>query len=233
MAKTPSSSRSGSSPTTGTSLAAALPQKQRTGLLIGVGVSILAVLLAVAIFATKDSKSNAPKLNAILETAPVVISGQSLAPLAESPDAPDPAIGSKAPTIAGQAFDGSPLPITAGTSGTVIAFVAHWCPHCQREVPLLAQWAPNGIRKGVDVRAVSTSVTSSRPNYPPSAWLAREKFTIPTVVDDENSSAAEAFGLTSLPYFVAINNKGNVVARTSGEITESEFDALLSQAKSK
>ena len=75
------------------------------------------------------------------------------------------------------------------------------------------------------------STTSERPNYPPSAWLAREGFTIPTLADDAKSSAASAYGLTSFPYFVAMDAKGNVVARVSGELTEAQFDDLVAKAK--
>ena len=37
---------------------------------------------------------------------------------------------------------------------------------------------------------------------------------------------SDAFGLSAFPYFVAADAQGNVVARTSGEITTDQFAAL-------
>jgi cytochrome c biogenesis protein CcmG, thiol:disulfide interchange protein DsbE len=208
--------------------------KNRTGLIVVIGAAIVAVLALIAVVATKDSsKTSSATTDATpaIEIGAVDIVGGPVAPLPEDPNATDPAIGTKAPTVAGQSLDGSPVSITPGAQGTVVVFVAHWCPHCQREVPKLADWAKDGTRNGVDIRAVSTAVNPDAPNYPPSAWLTREKFMIPTVADDEAKSTAEAFGLTSFPYFVAINSQGNVVARASGEIDEETFDGLVTQAK--
>jgi thioredoxin-related protein len=79
---------------------------------------------------------------------------------------------------------------------------------------------------------VSTSVSSNSPNYPPSAWLKRVGWKAPTMADsaDKTKSAAEAFGLSAFPYFVAVDGSGKVVARTTGEISTDEFAALAAKA---
>jgi hypothetical protein len=77
---------------------------------------------------------------------------------------------------------------------------------------------------------VSTSVSKSRPNYPPSAWLDEEGWKAPTLADSEDAKAANAFGLNSFPYFVAVDGSGKVVARTSGEITTGQFADLALKA---
>lgn len=48
----------------------------------------------------------------------------------------DPELGKTIPTIIAQQFNGDS--ITLGPTGKpyVILFVAHWCPHCQREIPV-------------------------------------------------------------------------------------------------
>ena len=73
---------------------------------------------------------------------------------------------------------------------------------------------------------MSTGVTDKRPNYPPSLWLEKERWTAKTLADSEAQDAADAFGLTAFPYFVAVDGSGKVVARTSGEITTDQFAEL-------
>ena len=55
---------------------------------------------------------------------------------------------------------------------------------------------PSGPRSGVEVEAVSTSVSPAMGNYPPSTWLKDARWPVTTMADDVNSSAGKAFGLT-------------------------------------
>lgn len=64
---------------------------------------------------------------------------------------------------------------------------------------------------------LATSIDPDRPNYLPSAWLERESWSVPTLADAADSPAALAFGLSSFPYFVALDAENRVVARASGE----------------
>ncbi len=67
----------------------------------------------------------------------------------------DPALGAMAPVITGASFDGSPVVIGPG-SPTLVVFLAHWCPHCQAEVPMLVEWAESlRVPFGLDVFAVA------------------------------------------------------------------------------
>ena len=52
-------------------------------------------------------------------------------------------------------------------------FLAHWCPHCQAEMPRLVALAKAGKLDGVDVTGVATGTNPGYPNYPPSAWLKK------------------------------------------------------------
>ncbi|MDD9372346.1 MAG: hypothetical protein PV358_19650 [Acidimicrobiales bacterium] len=44
---------------------------------------------------------------------------------------------------------------------------------------------------------------------------------------DGDDSAAQAAGLTAFPFFVAVDADGNVVGRTSGELTPPQLDAIV------
>jgi thiol-disulfide isomerase/thioredoxin len=158
------------------------------------------------------------------DDSPVTVDGTGLPMLSGS--GTDPAVGSTMPTLSGTGLDGSALTIPAPGRPTMIMFVAHWCPHCQAEVPVVQQWVDGGgLPDGVDLVAVSTAVDSRRPNYPPGDWLDREGWTAPVLVDG-NAAAARAAGLSAYPFFVGVDAEGEVIGRASGELTTDQLDAI-------
>ncbi len=169
--------------------------------------------------ATATSAALVPPAGAA--TAPVSVEGASLA---EMPDVvvtseDDPAAGLVAPTLHGTDFAGNPVTIGADGRAKVIYFVAHWCPHCQAEVPLIQQLIDSGQKPdNVDIYAVSTAVKPEGGNYPPATWLDREGFSPVTMRDDETSSAVLAYGAGGFPYAVYLDSQNRVIARSAGEL---------------
>lgn len=131
----------------------------------------------------------------------------------------DDAIGIDAPVVSGTDYDG--VASTVGGDGPqVVVFLAHWCPHCQAEVPrLVEQMAGGNTINDVPVVGVATSSNATRANFPPASWLEAEGWTGEIVMDDSNSSTLRAFGLGSFPAWVAIAADGTVAARATGEMT--------------
>ena len=149
----------------------------------------------------------------------VVVAGAAL----EASDAigtpDDPAIGKTAPVLTGRGFDGKKVTIGGQGKPRAVVFVAHWCPHCRREVPRIVKLAKQGKLDGIEVDTITTGTSSDLPNYPPSKWLAREKWPFTNVLnDDADQQAIRAYGGTAYPYFVFLDAQGNVVGRASGEI---------------
>jgi thiol-disulfide isomerase/thioredoxin len=191
-------------------------------------VVVVALAAIIAIAARHDDSTNSTTPAGVEQIRPVEITGTPLDALPST--GTDPAIGTKAPVIAGQSFDGTAL-TTHNSAPTLLIFVAHWCPHCQREVPRLVQWHADGqVPSGLNVIGIATSTSADRPNYPPSTWLEREKFPWPVIADTANSDAATAMGLTAFPYFVLLDANGNVLARQTGEIEPSDLTALINNA---
>jgi cytochrome c biogenesis protein CcmG, thiol:disulfide interchange protein DsbE len=203
------------------------PSSKRN-LVLMVSVVAIAALALVAVLVSRKDNDTVVTASTV-EMGTVTVSGAALDAMPDS--GADPAIGAVAPSVTGQSFDGSPVSVTPSEGPMVVMFVAHWCPHCQREVPQVAGWVKAGLADGVALRAVATGTDAKLPNYPPSAWLDREGWTIPTVADDAATSAATAYGLTSFPYFVALDGAGKVTARASGELTEDQFTKLLASTK--
>lgn len=211
-------------------------RSRRAPLWIGLGVVVAAAAITLGVAAagggdeTRGSSSEASAAPVVVaEVAPVTANGAPL--VITPPTGSDPAVGATAPTLEGTSFDGSAVSIGPDGSPTLVAFLAHWCPHCRAEVPLLSEWIRAGeVPEGLDVVAVSTSVEEQAPNYPPSAWLAREGWPAPVLVDDAEGTAGRAYGLSEFPYFVLLDGDGTVVDRFSGEIAPAALSARVTSA---
>lgn len=142
---------------------------------------------------------------------------------------PDPAVGTQAPRLFGEAPDGTAVSFEADEP-TLLVFLAHWCPHCQAEVPRLVDLAAAGELDGVRLLAVLTGTNADAPNYPPAAWLEREGWPADVLLDNDTFSAGAAYGLTTYPYMVAVAADGTVVGRASGEMADEQVVALAAAA---
>jgi thiol-disulfide isomerase/thioredoxin len=154
----------------------------------------------------------------------VAVSGTPLPTLTDSTN--DPAVGKTAPTLTGVTFKGSAVTIGNTGQAHLVIFVAHWCPHCQAEVPRIVALQKAG-QIPVPVVSVATGTSSSEPNYPPSAWLAREGWPYPVLVDTKTSTAATSYGLPGYPFLVFVDAQGKVVRRLSGEVAPSDLTKLF------
>ncbi|HEX5578177.1 MAG TPA: TlpA disulfide reductase family protein [Candidatus Limnocylindria bacterium] len=181
-------------------------------ILIGGAIGVVALAAVVAFVLTA-----APGGPAEPAEAPLVITGLPL------PDLPaegaDPALGSTVPILAGTAISGQPMEIGPRGGAQMIVVLAHWCPHCQAELPLLVDLIDAGeIPDGVSVVGLATGIDELRPNYPPSAWFEREGWQQPTLIDDAGSSGLQALGLGVFPGFVFVDAQGRVTQRMTGEV---------------
>ena len=165
-----------------------------------------------------------------LDYGTVDVSGTPLPEMARGSS--DAAIGETVPTVTGEQFDGAGITIAPGGKPKVVMFVAHWCPHCQAEVPRIQDWLDqNGTPNDVDLYTVATGTTSAQSNFPPGDWLREQGWSVPTMVDDEQNAAAQAYGLSGYPFFVVVDGAGNVVFRTSGELSTEQWEGLLEAAR--
>lgn len=183
-------------------------------------LGVLILLFAGIAFASRSGVGTTEITNA-------QASGDTLPPYQQGADS---AVGSKAPEITGETFDGESVTITPG-DGTpkAISFLAHWCPHCQREMPTVVDWADNGgLPEGVELIGVATGIDRNRPNFPPQDWFENEGWPGSNVVDGDNS-VARTYGLSNYPYWVLVDGEGNVVQRWSGETTPQQLDERIGQ----
>ena len=106
------------------------------------------------------------------DSQPVTITGDDL-PAFEGPygsQQEDPAFATAAPVLEGKNFQGDAVTVDGTQNGpTMVVFLAHWCPHCNAEVPRLARleeqwWCARGPqRRRCRHRGIEPSATSIRP----------------------------------------------------------------------
>jgi cytochrome c biogenesis protein CcmG, thiol:disulfide interchange protein DsbE len=196
------------------------------GLLLGLGAFVLLVAAGAAMMLTSGGPERGPA-----STTPSRVTTPTLGPGAALPafvDAvSDPAVGLPIAEAAGTSFDGSPVRIAADGRPKILLFLAHWCPHCQAEVPVVQRWLDADRLPGsVDLISIATSIDAARPNYPPDEWLARERWAPPVLVDPDEA-VAQRFGLGAFPYWVAVSADGRVAMRLTGELSPDQLDALV------
>lgn len=163
-------------------------------------------------------------IDGLLSTAPVEVSGEPLLPMSAggvTTAETDPAAGMVAPDLVGTDFFGEEVSITADGTPKIIYFVAHWCPHCQREVPSVVELVEQGlVPEGVDIYTVSTAVDATRGNHPPSVWLDEEGWEFPVIRDNGDSAAYAAYGAAGFPYTVYLDGENKVLFRSSGSLDQ-------------
>jgi thiol-disulfide isomerase/thioredoxin len=197
-------------------------QARRRTILVGavVGAFVLIAVVALAVVSSPEKT---------FEHGDVEVRGT---PLPELADGADPAVGQAAPELVGESFDGTPVAIEDDGRPKVVVFLAHWCSHCQAEVPAIQSWIDDGgLPEDVDLYSVATANSAVRGNYPPDRWLEGEGWTPPVLVDSETNQAAVAMGQAGTPFWVAVDADGRVVARTSGEIGTSGLESLIEAAR--
>ena len=185
--------------------------RTRTLLLIAAIVAIVAVLGDVNPF------------------RPVSVSGEPLPEFSQEirdGDLDDPAVGQRAPVVSGVDYDGNATVIDPAADGpTMVVLLAHWCPHCNAEIPVLNEWRDSGeIPDGLNIVGVSTGSSPDAPNFPPDEWLVDMDWQWPVLADDSSPDANSpppamgAYGGTSYPTLVFVDADGLVRERLSGEV---------------
>ena len=216
-----------------------IKKSNNSKLIIGGVIAAIVIAFVIAIVAggSNDSASSdttkVPNSDGTVsagENQPVEVVGDVLEPLPES--GVDSTIGLMAPTLNGYAFDGSNLSVTPGDGKPyMLVFLAHWCPHCNREIPRLIEWQASGaIPADLQIIGVSTAVASDRPNYPPSQWLVAKGWPWPVMVDSEAMDAAEAYGVSGYPFFALVGADGKVKVRGSGELEIDQLNQIVDAA---
>jgi thiol-disulfide isomerase/thioredoxin len=212
--------------------------KNRTVIIVvGVVVLVLGLAGAAVLLGGGDDESSGGVLapgettrptygDDVQENRPVDVTGDPL-PSLDSVGENDTAIGMPMPVVEGATFDGNVMTIGGATDGpTMYVFLAHWCPHCNDEIPELIELDNrDGIPEGMNVVAISTAVDNTAPNYPPSEWMVDKEWPAewPVLADSVESTSFVVSGGSGFPYLMIVDADGNVLDRASGTKSAEEL----------
>ena len=199
---------------------------------------IAAVVVAAGVVGfgvTSLSKSDAePSASTVIggvipaEFQKITSSGDALEALGSAET--DPALGKQAPALSGYNFAGAPVNINPGSDGKpmLLVFLAHWCPHCNAEVPRLNDWRDKGlVPADLRVVGITTSSRKDQANWPPSNWISEMNWQFEVMADSEEADAAFAYGVDGFPFLVLVNGQGKVVSRFSGEMEVNQIQEFI------
>ena len=219
--------------------------KNRTVIIvIGVIVLVLGLAGAAVLLTGGDDESSGGVLapgettrptygDDVQENRPVEVTGDPL-PSLDSVGDNDIAIGTPMPVVAGATFDGNAVTVGGATDGpTMYVFLAHWCPHCNDEIPELIELNNRGgVPDELNVVAISTAVDQTAPNYPPSEWIVDKDWPAPwpVMADSVESTTFVVNGGSGFPYLMIADADGNVLARASGTKSAEELAAWIQDA---
>ena len=137
---------------------ASLPARKRGGSTTWTVIAVgLIALFAVAIVFTRSSSTGGGPNREQSETGAVSVNGDSLPALPTAGQ--DPAVGMSLPEVSGESFDGTHLSVSKDGVAKVLLVGAHWCPHCQVEIPRLQEWID---RQGIAIMRLDRKLLGRR-----------------------------------------------------------------------
>jgi cytochrome c biogenesis protein CcmG/thiol:disulfide interchange protein DsbE len=161
----------------------------------------------------------------------VTVEGEPL-PFLGDPGAGDPAIGFTAPTVTGVDFDGTNHTVEPDGRPKILIFLAHWCPHCQAEVPEVQDWLnQGGLPAEVDMYSFTVLTDHLRPDWPPEQWLEDEGWTPPVIMDDQGGSVVQAYGMRGTPFYVVLDGENRNLGRFAGQVGVPGLEAMVAIAQ--
>jgi thiol-disulfide isomerase/thioredoxin len=125
-----------------------------------------------------------------------------------------------APALAG----GTVMWATYRGSPAVIAIWAPWCPHCQKELPILDRVArefPN-----LQLTSIATDV-DAQPGPTVEEYMSGHHLVFPVALDAKDGRIGEAFGLSGFPTVYFVKADGTVYKTTVGEVSEDEMRSTM------
>lgn len=146
--------------------------------------------------------------------------------LALRPAGEAPTKGSSAPAFETFDLDGKPVRL-ADYRGKVVLlnFWASWCVPCRKEFPLLKKV------HGGDVAVLGVVYQDSRRSA--AAFMRDQGATWPGLIDPKGQ-IADAYGVATkpgIPVTVAIDARGALVQRHTGELRAGDLEKLISSAR--
>jgi peroxiredoxin len=113
--------------------------------------------------------------------------------------------------------------VTVAEGRTVLVFWATWCQPCQSELSELDTLYADLQRRGLAVVAINVDDPSTASQV--GAWVAREGYRFPVLLDSESEILTRYHPRKEIPFYVVLDGAGRVVEPHQG-YTPGDIDAL-------
>ena len=170
----------------------------------------------------------------LAESSPAPSENQSLIAqdLPRYPDSgQDTALGLQLGTVTGAWYPDGRIQSIDPADGIARAWVvwAHWCPYCQKELPIVTSWyeANASDNPHLQIVSITTAIDDSASN-PLLPYLEAQNFPFPVIVDTSGSLSAQ-FGVSAFPFWVFTGPDGTVLGRTAGLLPAEQLAAFFEQ----
>lgn len=157
--------------------------------------------------------------------AAVTVTGSALPMLGST--ATDAAVGLPVPEISGTDFAGSALTIAANGKAKLIVALAHWCPYCNEEAPILIDWYAAGVPESVEVISLHVYSNPAKANFPPADWVADIDWNLPLIADDAANTLVATLGIPAVPFWLLVAADGTVMERATGQVDAATLDRIV------
>ena len=134
-------------------------------------------------------------------------------------------VGSQAPDFTTQAVNGSNILLgdAAGKEATMVVFFASWCPHCNREAPIIS----NLEGKYENLRVIMVGIDDQDNPEKVREFVNRYVIKGPAAYDPSLGSTYQASGY---PTIYVIDSNREITAANSGEIPKDVLEGWLEEA---
>jgi thiol-disulfide isomerase/thioredoxin len=182
--------------------------RRRLQVLIPAGVVVVVVVVAI-VLAGNGGSTGAPSRGGVT--------------IASSPREHPLAAGERVPRFAGPGLMGGRMEWSEYRGApTVLAVWAPWCPHCQKEMPVLSRMADAYPK--VRVATVVTAI-GDNPGPSPEGFFAQHHIVFPTAVDDAAHTLMAGLGVQGFPTVYFVGPDGRVASTLVGEAPEASVEA--------
>lgn len=134
----------------------------------------------------------------------------------------DVAVGDKAPDFKLDSLDGKTIKLSDYTNKpTLLVFWVSWCPHCQREVPVIQKVYTDLKGKGMNVVGVNVDEELDDAK----TFVKDNKVTFPNAqgLSDEGRKVLDTYAVEGVPTIFIIDKTGKVTVTEVGEMSEANI----------
>ena len=131
-------------------------------------------------------------------------------------------VGSQAPDFSAQTVDGGNVSLgdRGNYKATMLVFFASWCPHCNREAPLISDIQKNHD----DLRVIMAGIDGQDNNQKVQDFVNKYDINGPAFYDP---SVGSTYHASSYPTIYVIDGSGKIAAANSGEVPKDVLDGWV------